>query len=213
MVVKDTAADGESNELNACFLVKRRAAGHLSHCVQQVRACRCAWSQRLQRKGSGKVRRTTLEADFQKVAIVSSAQGRHGAGNFFLTFRLRGNHYRGQAFKLPSCVFNCSFRAAAREPAEILHLQTECWGRIQVSLEGDYFLRVADFLDQPMCWSFLRSHLHQHPRAPKNAAGEPQGNTKARSPHPCDTYHMTASGQRCLNPAQDFPGFGTLVPQ
>ena len=55
------------------LLIKGRAAGHLSHCVQQIWACGRAWRQGFQRECGGKIRGAALKADFQKLAVISSA--------------------------------------------------------------------------------------------------------------------------------------------
>ena len=126
------------------------------------------------------MRRPALESHFKELTVIAAAERRHGAGYFSLAFRFCGNHYRGQALKLPSWPLNFSFAAAARKPAKILHLQRKGRGTIKVGLESEHLARAADFMDQPLHGSFLRSHFHQNPRAPKDAACESQGDTEPR---------------------------------
>src|SRR5258708_1429062 len=117
-------------------LQNRRAASHLSHCIQHIGPCWGAGGQGLQGEGGGKMRRAALEADFKELAVIAFAERRHGTGYFFLALWPGADHYRGQSFELPAWPFDFRFGAATREPAEILHLQRERRRTIQICLKS-----------------------------------------------------------------------------
>src|SRR4051794_34934302 len=130
------------------------------------------------------MRGAALEPYFKELAVVAPAEGRPGAGDFSLAFWLCGDHHRRQTFELPSWPLDFRFAAAARKPAEILHLKRKRGRKIQIGLESEYLPRAADFLDQPVYRSFVRSHFHKNPCAPKDTAREPQRDAKARCCRP-----------------------------
>lgn len=68
------------------FLVKSRAAGHLSHRVEYVGPGRSAGRQRVQRESGGKMRRTALEPNFKEFAVIAPAERHHSASDFSLAF-------------------------------------------------------------------------------------------------------------------------------
>src|SRR5579859_8179023 len=190
----------------------RGAAGEFAHGVEHVTARGRAGRQRVEKHGGGKVRRRALEADVQEFTAVTAGQRSHGAGDLFLLFRPRADDQRLKAFEAPAGLVDRRAPAAPRHPAEIVNVKRERRRKIEISLKDDQLTPLCHLVQEPLQRRLPGAHLHQHPGFLKNTAIQAQRNAEPGGPNPGDAYHLAASGERRLDPAQHFPRFALLLP-